>query len=88
MWNTAKRALVRDLLGPPQHPRLVNSRDLGRQAPVDAKDASVNQGGNVKIVENLAAVLPHVRTPVLLLALVFSESREQMAAYRRIHRPE
>lgn len=49
---------------------LVQCRDLGGQAAMQAQHPSINEGCQGKVVEDLAAVLPDGGIPVLLDALV------------------
>ena len=51
-------------------PCLVDRSNLRRESPVHAQHLVVHQRRQVKVVENLNAVLPRVRVPVLTHALL------------------
>ena len=66
----AEGALVRDLLGTRNDADLIDRADLGTETAVDAKNGAVDNGGQNKEVEHLAARLPYGGVAVLLLAFL------------------
>lgn len=65
----AESTFMRDLLSTSNDTDLINGSDLRAQATMDAENFTVDNGGEDKEVENLAARLPDRRVAVLLLAL-------------------
>ena len=61
---------MRDLLVPLDESDLVQGPDVGGEPAVDAEDLAVDERGDGKHVEHLAAVAPHVAVAILVLALV------------------
>lgn len=66
----AEGTLMRNLLSPRNDADLVNRADLGTKTAVDAKNGTVNDGGENKEVKHLAACLPDRGIAVLLLTLL------------------
>jgi hypothetical protein len=67
--QVAESTLMRNLLGTSNDTDLINSANLRAQTTMNAKNFTINNGGEDKEIENLAARLPDRRIAVLLLAL-------------------
>ena len=67
--QVAESAFMRNLLGTSDDTNLINSTNLRAQTTMNAKNFAINNGGEDKEIENLAARLPDRRIAVFLLAL-------------------
>jgi hypothetical protein len=68
--QVAESTFMRNLLGTSNDADLINSADLRAQTTVNAENFTINNGGEDKEIENLAAGLPDRRIAVFLLALL------------------
>jgi hypothetical protein len=68
--QVAKCTLMWNLLGTSDDADLINSTDLRAQSTMNAENLTINNGGEDKEIENLAARLPDRCIAVLLLALL------------------
>ena len=66
----AESAFMRDLLGTGNDTDLINGANLRAQTTMNAENFTINNGGEDKEIENLAARLPDRRITVLLLAFL------------------
>lgn len=65
-----KGTLMRDLLSTSNDTDLINGTNLGAQTTMNAENLSINDSGEDKEIENLAARLPNRCVTILLLTLL------------------